>query len=78
MSVTAHTRHKPTISVPGHDAPGATFIAFSLTGKIAPCGPCIVRRRGRVRHYKKLTGAWGLLMLKLLNYKQHTAVTSAH
>jgi hypothetical protein len=66
MSVTVHTRHKPTISVPGHDAPGATFIDFSLTGKIAPCGPHILRRRGRVRHRKKLIGAWELLMLKLL------------
>jgi hypothetical protein len=66
MSMTAHTRHKSTISVPGRNTPGATFIAFSLTGKIAPCGPHIVLRRARVRHHKKLTGAWGLLMLKLL------------
>jgi hypothetical protein len=66
MSVTVHTRHKPTTSVPGYDTPGAIFIAFSLTGRIAPCGPYIVRRRGRVRHRKKLTGARELLMLKLL------------
>jgi hypothetical protein len=69
MNMTVHTRRAPSIfAAPSHGAPGAAFIIFSLTGKIAPCGPHILRRDGLDRH-RNLMVLGGSLMLKLCYLK---------
>jgi hypothetical protein len=56
QQMAAHSRRTPPVSAaPGQDAPGASPLVFSLTGKM-PRGPHSVRRDGRTRHRKTAAG----------------------